>query len=199
MKRTELFIAKICIFVLCFLSAPIAFSQNQSGSRIDERRLSEIKGKRHIFVEVFDTKTKEDIENLFKQQGRFEVVQNKEDAQLIFKAYLQATSNPSFGTIEINPLLPTLSEANRTGLNPVNNRVNGASRSQTIQHEYRRTTRASVSYVEGDGKQSPVWSDTTLEIIKSTQPGAGLQHSRRSGDEQLYLAKRFLKAVKKAE
>ena len=191
MKRIKVFIARLFLVGLCISSASFVLAPEPANSQILQGKLSEIKDKRLVFVDVQNETVKRQIEDFFRESNYFQVVQNLKDAEIIYAAGIAVESRPSFGTVENRRALPMLSSSERPG---------GIERKNEAQfykneYEYRRKTRALVYYQEPRGKRVTVWSNETLRINKSKEPGANLEFFKTSGDE-LSLAKRFVKAVK---
>lgn len=181
----------ISLIVLCLSSASFVLA-HPVNSQNKQRELSKIKDKRLIFVEVSNETTKKQIEEFFRQGNHFQVVQDLKDAELVYSAGLAVETRPSFGTVEQRSVLPTLASNERPGLAE---RKNEAA-FRKIEYEHRRKTRAFVYLLEQSGTRLTVWSNETLRITKSTEPGATSEFLRKSGEE-LSLAKRFVKELKR--
>lgn len=190
MTHIKKLVTALFLVVLCHFSASFGLSQNPASST--QRNLSDIKGKQQlIFVEVTNETVKRQIEELFREGNRFQVVQNRKDAQLIYSAgIVEVESRPRFGTVE-RAAVPLLPSGERAGVIKQNNEA----QFRETQYESQRKTRAFVYYQEPSGTRVRVWSEETVRITKSNEPGGNLDSFRNFGDE-LPLAKRFAKAVK---
>lgn len=191
MKHIKHLVTTTLLIVLCFSSASFILAQNRATPQKIQGELSDIKDKRLIFVEVGNEQVKRQIEKVFTESNHFQVTQNLKDAELIYTAGIEVETRPRFGTVE-NQILQLLPSGERAG---VTGQKNEAHFYET-EYEYRRKTRAVVYYHEPRGKRVAVWSNEAVRINKSTESGPTLEISRKSGDE-LSLAKRFVKAVKR--
>ena len=179
------------LVAVCFPTGSFVLAQNRTDSQASAGQLSQIKGKRRIFVDVANETTKRQIEDFFRKANQFEAVQNQKDAELIYSASIKVESKPSFGTVENRTALPKLASGERSSSIEQNNDA----QFHKNQYEYRRKTSALVYYDDPNGQRVILWSKETLRITESKESGAILEFFRKSGDE-LSLAKQFVKAIR---
>ena len=193
MRRIKNLVAATLLVVISLFSASFLLAQSRTNSQITQDQLSQIKGKRRIFVDLSNEMVKRQVEDVLSRNRNFQVVQDLKDAEIVYSSALQVESKPSFGTLgENRSSLPKL---------PSEERSSTVERNQDAQfyqnqYEYRRKTSVFVYYDEPDGKRVPLWSMQTTRITKSKESGATLEYFRKSGDE-VQLAKQFVKAVNK--
>lgn len=179
------------ILLLCLFSAPFVFGQKQSDSKDRQNKASEIKSRSRIFVDVADAAVKAKLEEFFRNESRFKVVQDVKEAELVYTAFLQAEIRPALGTVARRSTLPTLPSGERT------NSINTRNSTQFYQneYEYRRKATAFVYYNDLNGERVTLWENQMLLINKSKEPTASIEFSQKK-NEELSLAKRFVKDTK---
>jgi hypothetical protein len=191
MNHLKDLITATVLVAVCSFSSSFVHAQDRTDSQTAQQQLSQVKGKRRIFVDVANETTKRQIEDFFRKDNQFEAVQNRKDAELIYSAGIQVESKPSFGTLENRTALPKLASGERSSVTE----QNSDAQFYKNQFQYRRKTSASVYYEQPGGNRVIVWSKVTLRITESKESGATLEYFRKSGDE-LSCAKQFAKAVK---
>lgn len=188
MQRIKTVVATTFLVVTC-LSASFVSAQTRTNSQIKQERLSQVKDKQRIFVDIANETTKRQVKDFLSHNTKFKVVEDSKDAEIIYAATFKIESRPAFGIVENRTALPKLSSGESSG------QQKGDAQFYKNEYEYRRKTSAYVYYDEPNGNRVILWSKETLRITKSTESGSNLEYFRKSGDE-LFLAKEFVKAIK---
>lgn len=188
MQRIKTVVATTFLVVTC-LSASFVIAQTRTNSQIKQERLSQVKDKQRIFVDIANETTKRQVKDFLSHNIKFKVVEDSKDAEIIYAATFKVESRPAFGIVENRTALPKLSSGESSG------QQKGDAQFYKNEYEYRRKTSACVYYDEPNGNRVILWSKETLRITKSTESGSILEYFRKSGDE-LLLAKEFVKAIK---
>lgn len=193
----NLLIAAAVLFVFGFCAVSFATAQTPASSQNAQQRLNSLKDKRKIFVISIGEKNA--LEEYLRKTGRFEVVAQQKDAEIIYSSYASSEQIPGFGKFQGGVLgLALLSES----VDPTTKSIYEPAKSDSRTDEYRVNIWASV-YLASEYKNEPfspnvpLWSDKKRRFVGPDYPRLGKHANRQDATrkDELQLLKKFIEDV----